>query len=563
MIAPWGALLVYATAFLRIEAQSTELRVDITQGPVIGYKVPDTDVFSFNGIPYATAPTGTDKFKAPLPPPTWTEPFEAKDNRITCPQQLFLDRNITEDCLIANIYVPDTEATNLPVLVAVHGGAFQIGYGDLDKPVSLVNTKRLIAVNFNYRLGAHGFLCLGTEDAPGNAGMKDQVALLRWVKTNIAAFGGNPDDVTVVGCSAGGASVDLLRLSSTTDDLMSKAMPASGGNAGSFGIQLDPVANAKFYASALGFENVEDIAALGEFYKTAPLLTLLSRPELISTRPDSNVIFAPCVEKDIGVERFLEDAPVNILNKGEHKSMPLLYGFAEKEGLIRLGNFEIWRYLMDSKFSDFLPADLEFSSEDEKEEVASRVREFYFGNQTINEGSILAYIDYFSDVLFAYSMLRSVRLNSKGNNNSPTYLYEYSFYDDNTPIIPHTNERGPDHCDQYTPIFDIDETDISQEYRDMIAVLRSMLIDFVTTGNPVSAGSVLPAWAHADATRAPHVNLGVNVTLRGPLNQERAELWDSIYDQHYRTPISPGNTASITRMVSSLWILYSVVIFTM
>lgn len=133
-----------------------------------------------------------------------------------------------EDCLIANVYIPDTEDKNLPVYVYVHGGAFQLGWSNMLVPKALVSEHTIIIVTFNYRVGIHGFLCLGTEDAPGNAGMKDQVALLRWVKKNIPNFGGNPDDVTIGGHSSGSASVDLLMLSKSAEGLFNKVIPESG-----------------------------------------------------------------------------------------------------------------------------------------------------------------------------------------------------------------------------------------------------------------------------------------------------------------------------------------------
>lgn len=121
----------------------------------------------------------------------------------------------------------------------------------------------------NYRVGIHGFLCLGTEDAPGNAGMKDQVALLRWVKKNIANFGGNPDDVTIGGHSSGSASVDLLMLSKSAEGLFNKVIPESGVSTSVFTIQSEPLENAKWFAKANNFTDVDDVYALEQFYKTA------------------------------------------------------------------------------------------------------------------------------------------------------------------------------------------------------------------------------------------------------------------------------------------------------
>lgn len=183
---------------------------------------------------------------------------------MTCPQpslnNYFLRQQ--EDCLITNIYVPDTEESNLPVVVEIHGGAYQIGYGDMSSPLNLIKTGKIFFVNFNYRLGPHGLLCLGTTDVPGNAGMKDQVALLRWVQRNIASFGGNPNDVTISGCSAGGSSVDLIMISKLAKGLFHKANVGSGSSTASFSVQVDPIANAKMIAKKLNFTDVVSVEAL-------------------------------------------------------------------------------------------------------------------------------------------------------------------------------------------------------------------------------------------------------------------------------------------------------------
>lgn len=112
----------------------------------------------------------------------------------------------------------------------MHGGCFQIGYGDLAVPKKLIVEHTIIAVTVNYRVGTHGFLCLGTEEVPGNAGMKDIVAALRWVKKNIANFSGNSDEVTITGYSAGSAAVDLLMLSKSAEGLFNKIIPESGAS---------------------------------------------------------------------------------------------------------------------------------------------------------------------------------------------------------------------------------------------------------------------------------------------------------------------------------------------
>lgn len=279
--------------------------------------------------------------QAPLPGPVWMQPLEAVDKDIICPQTKspYVSANkMQENCFVANIHVPNTKETNLPVFVYVHGGAYCLGYGEMGSPASLVKRrKNFIAVTFNYRLGAHGFLCLGTEDAPGNAGMKDQVALLRWVKKNIASFGGNPDDVTLAGGSAGGSAVDLLMLSDMTEGLYNKVIPESGSGLAAWSVQRDPIEYAIDFARIKNFSNPEDILALAEYYKSESFEELASEGMLLRT--DSSFNFTPRIERNVGQEMFLKEAPINILRKGEYRKVPMLNGFTNMEGLFAIPYF--------------------------------------------------------------------------------------------------------------------------------------------------------------------------------------------------------------------------------
>ncbi|XP_063834763.1 esterase FE4-like [Ostrinia nubilalis] len=533
--------------------QRAERVVRISQGPVRGYKDPEHDLFEFYGIPYATAPTGPNKFKAPLPAPAWLSTFEAVNKDLICPQVLFPDAMgqdimiIQENCLIANVFVPDTAETNLPVVVYVHGGAYQMGYGNFFMTKKLVQqSKKIISVTFNYRLGIPGFLCLGTNDIPGNAGMKDQVALLRWVKKNIASFGGNPDDVTIAGYSAGSSSVDLLMLSPLTKGLFNKVIPESGANLAAFSVQTDPVKKAREYASRFNVTNLDDIYELELFYKNAPLDDLFTDSFILSGK-DNTFGFSPCVEKKTSEESFLDESPFAILNSGNYEKVPVLYGFSNMEGLIRIVLFDTWKENMNEKFSDFLPADLQFTSDEERESVARKVKEFYFGDKAVSSETVLGYIDYFTDVLFAYATLRAVKLHVKAGNDK-IYLYEYSFTDDEDPnfVVPYTNNvRGANHCAQSTAVLDVNlvfsrsEDNITEEYKNNRATMRELWTNFIITGSPVPAGSALPAWPAAGAGGAPHMSLARTLRLRGALLEERARFWDAIYERHYRAPAPP------------------------
>lgn len=392
---------------------------------------------------------------------------------------------IQEDCLVANIHVPDTQETNLPVMVYVHGGAYQGGFGSILTTHSLVKSKKIVAVTFNYRLSIHGFLCLGTKVAPGNAGMKDQVALLRWVKKNIANFGGNPNDVSLVGSSAGSSAVDLLMLSEATAGLYNKVIPESGANVGVWSVQPDPIETARDFAKTKNFTQLHDMQALEEFFKTASYDVLLSYDW--ASRKDSTFVFAPCVERNIGEETFLDDTPVNILKQGKYRKVPVLNGFANMEGLIRISQFPEWKDEMNERFADFLPADLVFRSDEERTEVAQKIKEFYFGDQPVGEETILSYIDYFSDVMFAYPHLRSVEMQVAAGSDS-IYLYEYSLFSPYPQIdeMPEYMKKinGADHCAQSMAVHDFltGATDDSEEYFRVQETLREIWLNFIITG---------------------------------------------------------------------------------
>ncbi len=189
--------------------------VETTCGRVKGTAEGGTAVFK--GIPYAAAPFGDLRFAAPEPAPKWDDVRDAVDFGPTAPKaaygapfdRLFEDPAIPgENPLNLNVWTPGIDAS-LPVLVWIHGGAFVRG----SSAVPLydgANFARdgVVFVSINYRLGAEGFAFLA--DAPANRGLLDQVAALEWVRDNIAAFGGNPEAVTIVGESAGAMSVGSL-----------------------------------------------------------------------------------------------------------------------------------------------------------------------------------------------------------------------------------------------------------------------------------------------------------------------------------------------------------------
>ena len=188
------------------------------------------------GIPYAAPPTGALRWRPPQPPTAWNGIREATAFGARCPQRAtpFGSYSANEDCLTLNVYTPGHQPdAKRPVMVWIHGGSFIGGAGSDYDPSDLVADGNVVVVTLNYRLGAFGFLALPSladesGNIPGNYGLADQQAALRWVQQNIANFGGDPNNVTLFGESAGGSSVSDQLASPLAKGLFHKAIIESG-----------------------------------------------------------------------------------------------------------------------------------------------------------------------------------------------------------------------------------------------------------------------------------------------------------------------------------------------
>ncbi|MFE4455786.1 carboxylesterase/lipase family protein [Nocardia tengchongensis] len=193
----------------------------------------------FRGVPYAAAPVGPLRYRAPVEPAPWEGEREAVEFGVAAPQhrasgtagELFSpDGPSGEDCLTLNIWTPDLGATGLPVLVWIHGGGFLFGGGTGSPLVDKGSFARhgVVQVSINYRLGIDGYLLTDDDPASGNFGTADQVAAMRWVRDNIHAFGGDPDTVTIAGNSAGATAVGALLAVPSARGLFKRAIIQSG-----------------------------------------------------------------------------------------------------------------------------------------------------------------------------------------------------------------------------------------------------------------------------------------------------------------------------------------------
>jgi para-nitrobenzyl esterase len=224
-------LIILAAALLFVTPAFAAPQITIEQGALTG--ATDGGVDSYKGIPYAAAPVGDLRWRSPQPGPHWTAPRDASAFGPICPQHategLIARANLpqSEDCLSLNVWTPG--GTKRPVMVWIYGGGFTQGGASVPRYDGAALARRgIVLVTFNYRLGRLGFFPHPALD-DANFGLLDQIAALRWVQRNIAAFGGDPANVTIFGESAGGVSVDMLMSSPLAKGLFAKAISESGG----------------------------------------------------------------------------------------------------------------------------------------------------------------------------------------------------------------------------------------------------------------------------------------------------------------------------------------------
>ena len=290
-----GSLFVVCVAASTARAQT--ITATPPTGPVVGVTTPA--MHSFLGIPYAAPPVGARRWQPPAPHAPWTAPLDASayGNRCAQAPSPFGETSGSEDCLFLNVYTPHRKSVaahdlkrKRPVMVWIHGGAFQVGSAENYDPTRLVTLGDVVVVSINYRLGALGFLAhpaLSAESpdgVSGNYGILDQQLALRWVHDNIAAFGGNPKRVTIFGESAGGISVHAQLASPGAAGTFHRAIVESGA------IFLQP-------ALAAAEDDGTAVAdALGCSDQTAACLRALSVDDILAGQPSGLQSTGPVID---------------------------------------------------------------------------------------------------------------------------------------------------------------------------------------------------------------------------------------------------------------------------
>ncbi|XP_026837124.1 venom carboxylesterase-6 isoform X1 [Drosophila erecta] len=397
---------------------------------------------AFMGIPYALPPVGDLRFSNPKGMPKLLGLYNASAPRMDCIQKNYLLPTPViygeEDCLYLNVYRPEVRKPALPVMVYIHGGGFFSGSAGpgITGPEYFMDSGEVILVTVAYRLGPFGFL--STQDAvmSGNFGLKDQNLALRWVQRNIRFFGGDPQQVTIFGQSAGGVCAHMHLLSPRSQGLFHRVISMSGTANVPFAIAEEPLEQARLLAE---FAEVPDARNLSTV-KLTKALRGINATKLLNAGDglkywdvDHMTNFRPVVERGLEGDAFLHEHPKDILAQGNPTSIPLLLGTVPGEGAVRVVNIlgnEALRQSFNSKFDELLQELIEFPasfSRERREKMLDLLVKVYFqGQHELNEQSVQGFMNLISDRGFKQPLYNTIRKNVC-HPPSPVYVYSFNY----------------------------------------------------------------------------------------------------------------------------------------
>lgn len=500
--------LILACAFIQLNAQAL-VETNTLSGKVKGSLNANGSVSSFKGIPFAAPPIGDLRWKEPQPVKPWAgvlsctafsaSPYQNKPAPFAMWTEEFIapPEPLSEDCLYLNVWTPaKSPKEKLPVLMWIYGGGFTSGSSACAVYDGEAMAKQgIIFVSINYRVGVFGFLAhpeLTRESgkkASGNYAFMDQLAALKWIKNNIAAFGGDPNKVTIAGQSAGSFSVQALVASPLSKGLFRSAIAHSGASMNRFSKKLTD-------AEATGTTLSQKVKTTG--IDALRKLSADSLLKLANTLPFGS--FAPIVDGYV-----LPDAIGTIFKNKKHNDVNLLAGWVTGDATLTgqpktAEQFKTWvTETYKSKANNFLKV---FPASTDEEAIRSQTK---LGNLTFAG---------FADHVWAL------------NNTSNSYLYEFSYVPTDKPGFP---DYGAFHTSEVPFALRTlskwnrpwKETDYAVE-----AAMSTYWINFVKTGNP--NGSNLPEWKKYDASMYGILNFDNKPQMKPALYKTEFQLLESI-----------------------------------
>jgi para-nitrobenzyl esterase len=478
------ALLALAiTCSISAPAAAAADRVGVSGGVIEAATAAGSEIRIFKGIPFAAPPTGNLRWQPPGPLQPWEGVRKAGTWGTHCMQgDMFggplvtRDESMGEDCLYLNVWTPAQKPGEaLAVLFVLHGGGFAAGSGSEPRTDGEWFAKQgIVVVEPNYRLGLFGFLAhpeLSAESGgrgSGNYGMLDQVAALRWVQDNIAAFGGNPNDITINGESAGSIAVSALMASPLSRNMIHKAIGQSGGFFASPDGEMKEQSLAEKEQDGMRFAESVGAQSLSE-------LRAISADDLLAAVMKQNGGWG----YNPGLDGYFLPEPVaKIYSDGKQAKIPLFAGWTSAE----LG--------MAVAFNPEKPTAESFSAQLEKQFGTRSGEALEVYPAASNDEAMVSAAALASDLFISYSTWKWVEAH-KASSGAPVYRYRF---DRTIPGDP-ASRFGAVHAVDIEYAFntlDSKPANWQPEDRKVAQVMATAMANFVRTGDPNGPG--VPDW---------------------------------------------------------------------
>ncbi len=515
-LASWLAISLTITMGTTLSAQEQLPLADTTQGRLLGMhseQAPAVKVFK--GIPYAAPPVGQARWRPPQAAAGWTGERRADTFGPDCMQQPYPEgsffyrpaRLSSEDCLYLNVWTAAEPEESRPVMVWLHGGALTRGSGAIDTyDGSSLAQKDVVLVTINYRLGVFGYFAhpeLVAESpafSAGNYGILDQIQALQWVQDNIAAFGGDPDNVTVFGESAGAWSVHFLTASPLAEGLFDKAIAQSGARLDPR-VELDRQGSAGASATAAGVQLASQLGA-----DSLSDLRAMPARQLLDSAADAGFRTDGIVDGWV-----IPEQPYQMFSQGRQNKVPVLVGFNSEEGTT-LGaanalpdSAEAYEARIQSIYGDLADMILDvYPSDDIRRSI----------------------LDNYRDSAFGWNMVTWANLTR--NVDEQAFLYFFT----HRPPGPMAQQLGAYHAAEIAYVFNNVHTLRNQpsamDYR-LADIMSDYWVNFAHHGVPSAPGQ--PTWLPYTNAERNYLLFGTQVSAERDLLPDNWAVFDRVMDR--------------------------------
>ncbi|XP_060529798.1 carboxylesterase 4A-like [Cylas formicarius] len=518
--------------------------------------------FSFMGIPYAVPPLGELRFRDPQPMPKWSKVLDARTEGPCCIGISTFDLKDfkivpsgSEDCLYLSVFTPKINEGNsndnlLPVLVYIVGGAFltsctpKFVFG----PDYFIENG-VVIVTFNFRTTMFGYLSTEDLECPGNWAIKDQIAALNWIKHNIHNFGGDPNKITLIGQSAGAASINLLLMSPKAEGLFQGVIMQSGSSLCPWSYQISPRKMAFDIGFSLGIETNSSKELVSIFRKMD--IQELMRGQIPAIIVNFAQVLTNGFPFSLSVEPHHENAVItdytyNLLERGNFTRVPVIMGVNSLE--MKYLKIFVDIIGMPVQFlADISPGSLiRFTKSTIKRRIAGmKIRSHFSRSDEFVSLTSEELIQYLSGDMYFRPMRKTATLLAKKN---PVYFYVFSYEGELAKRgaslfarSPSKDVKGVGHTEEIFYQFKTNFTG-PVSIRDQTTINRFMKlwINFAKTGNPTPAkDDDLSAiiWPRVSSVKFPYLDIGAELKISDKnFDEKNYRFWEKLYQQFADKP---------------------------